>query len=98
MASSNPKAAGRMCSCIFLPWRRRVYPHSMKVSKSSSRSSATVENHPGRILRSSDLGDQIALKQEAGGTIGPTRNDLDLGATAEWYLTVRCANLKCERL
>ena len=28
----------------------------------------------------------------------PTRNDLDLGATAEWYLTVRCANLKCERL
>ena len=28
-------------------------------------------NHPRRILRSSDHGDQIALKQEAGGTIGP---------------------------
>jgi hypothetical protein len=44
------------------------------------------------------LGDRITVKQETGGTIGPTRNDYDLGATAEWYLTVRCANLKCERL
>jgi hypothetical protein len=41
---------------------------------------------------------KLRLKQEAGGTIGPTRNDLDFGATAKWYLTVRCANLKCERL
>jgi hypothetical protein len=26
------------------------------------------------------------------------RMDDDLGATAEWYLTVRCANLLCRRL
>ena len=26
------------------------------------------------------------------------RTDDDLGATAEWYLTVRCANLLCARL
>jgi hypothetical protein len=26
------------------------------------------------------------------------RTDPDLGATAEWYLTVRCANLLCARL
>ncbi len=25
-------------------------------------------------------------------------HDFDLGSTAEWYLTVRCANLECERL
>jgi hypothetical protein len=25
-----------MCSCIFLPWRGRVYPHSMKVSKEAA--------------------------------------------------------------
>ena len=35
---------------------------------------------------------------EWGGTIRPTRTDDDLGATAEWYLTVRCANLMCARL
>jgi hypothetical protein len=26
------------------------------------------------------------------------RTDHDLGATAEWYLTVRCTNLLCARL
>jgi hypothetical protein len=35
---------------------------------------------------------------ERGGTIRPTRTDDDLGATAEWYLTVRCTNLTCARL
>ncbi len=35
---------------------------------------------------------------EWGGTIRRTRTDNDLGATAEWYLTVRCANLLCARL
>ena len=33
-----------------------------------------------------------------GGIIRPTRTDDGLGATAEWYLTVRCANLTCSRL
>jgi hypothetical protein len=34
--------------------------------------------------------DWITPKQtECGGTIGPMRTDDDLGATAEWYLTIR---------
>jgi hypothetical protein len=33
-----------------------------------------------------------------GGIIRPTRTDNDFGVTAEWYLTVRCANLTCARL
>ena len=33
-----------------------------------------------------------------GGVIRPTRTDNDFGVTAEWYLTVRCANLLCARL
>jgi len=33
-----------------------------------------------------------------GGIIRPTSTDDDLGATAEWYLTVRCANPTCARL
>jgi hypothetical protein len=33
-----------------------------------------------------------------GGTISQTRTDDGLGATAEWYLTVRCADPKCARL
>jgi len=33
-----------------------------------------------------------------GAIIRPTCTDDDLGATAEWYLTVRCANLTCARL
>jgi hypothetical protein len=31
-------------------------------------------------------------------TIKSARTDDDLSATAEWYLTVRCANLTCARL
>jgi hypothetical protein len=33
-----------------------------------------------------------------GGTIRPTRTDNALGATAEWYLTVRCTVPTCGRL
>ncbi len=32
------------------------------------------------------------------GIIRPTRTDNNLGLTAEWYLTVRCANPTCARL
>lgn len=42
---------------------------------------------------------RITPKQtEWGGTIRPTRTDDDLGVTAAWYLTVRCANLMCAQL
>ncbi len=40
---------------------------------------------------------RITPTTEWGGT-RLTRSDDDLGATAEWYLTIRCANLMCARL
>jgi hypothetical protein len=40
----------------------------------------------------------ITHKIGTGGTFSQTRTDDGLGAAAEWYLTVRCADPKCARL